>query len=334
MNKGIWILSLVSSACFAQDYIVILMYHHVATNTPPTTSIDPERFIEHLDLIDSLGLTVVDLVDALHDLSAGKPLPNGAIALTFDDAWQSVYHNAHPILRERQLNYSILVPTQATDQRRPLSLNWDQLRELHQQGVRILNHSHDHGSLAFKNQESWLEDALANVELAQQRLEEELDTTASKIVAYPYGEYNLQLADALAEKGYWALGQHSGGFSANMHWQSIPRFPLDGVYANPNTARVKMASRPLPLIAENRIEPLQQQSPPTLTLAVDTSAVDRESLRCFWRDQTLIPHWLDEGRFQVSAPESFSGRSRYNCTASFQGQTLWFSQPWLISPPD
>ncbi len=319
-------LALFFVSALAQNHLVILMYHHVDNGTPPTTSIQPEQFEAHLNALDDLELQVVDLVDALELLDRQQKLPTGAVALTFDDAWQSVYHNAHPILQDRGLPYSIFVPTQASNQERPLSLTWDQMRSLDQQGVRILNHSHDHSSLSQLS----IDEAIANIELAQQHLESELGKELPKILAYPYGDYSLALADALNERGYWALGQHSGAFGPPMNWQSIPRYPLDGIYANLHSAKIKMASKPLPLAQENRIDPVTEASPPRLELKLSRSLANNNSLNCFWRNQAMEIEWLDQLTFATQASEPFTGRSRYNCTISHGNEVYWFSQPWIV----
>ena len=66
---------------------VILVYHHVDTTTPASTSVTPERFAGHLDLLAADGYRVVPLADVVEALRFGKPLPDRAVVLTFDDAY-------------------------------------------------------------------------------------------------------------------------------------------------------------------------------------------------------------------------------------------------------
>lgn len=320
-----------------QDHLVVLMYHHVAENTPPSTSLSPSQFIQHLQLIEELELEVVDLVDAMERLQQGQNLPKGAVALTFDDAWENVLINAHPELVKRGWPYTMFVATQPVDQGLRGSLSWDQLRSMHQQGVRLLNHTHSHPHLAHQVAEpDWLERAMADIEQGQQRLEDELGTALPKILAYPYGEHNTELKQALAAQGYIAFGQHSGPLSANLDWQALPRYPAAGIYANIDTLKPKLLSRPLPVLDYQAANPQGQSNPPQLLLKVNTQEFHAPFLRCYAGSEVLEPVWISEQEFSVQASRPMpAGRSRYNCAVNDrQGRALWLSQPWLMPRAD
>ena len=86
--------------------LVILQYHHIDDSTPFSTSTAPERFEAHLNLLDELGATIVRLEDAI--IRDPSRLPDAArgtdtelrIAITFDDAFSSIYEEAFPMLSE------------------------------------------------------------------------------------------------------------------------------------------------------------------------------------------------------------------------------------------
>jgi hypothetical protein len=50
---------------FTPSYaLVVLQYHHVSESTPNSTSLSPDQFLEHMQLIEALQLEVVDLESA------------------------------------------------------------------------------------------------------------------------------------------------------------------------------------------------------------------------------------------------------------------------------
>ncbi|MCB1844505.1 MAG: hypothetical protein KDI09_16205, partial [Halioglobus sp.] len=78
-------------AKLVDDHAVILLYHHVASDTPASTSVSPETFARHLRYLADEGYTVLSLEEVLWRLSKGKHFPKNSVAVTFDDAYASVY---------------------------------------------------------------------------------------------------------------------------------------------------------------------------------------------------------------------------------------------------
>jgi hypothetical protein len=60
--------SVFSLLSFSTQALVVLQYHHVDEGTPSSTSVSPEQFLQHMQLIEDLGLKVVDLESASHAL--------------------------------------------------------------------------------------------------------------------------------------------------------------------------------------------------------------------------------------------------------------------------
>ena len=52
--------------------LVVLQYHHVDDVSPQSTTISPAKFLEHMQLIEDLGLEVVDLESATRDILSGN----------------------------------------------------------------------------------------------------------------------------------------------------------------------------------------------------------------------------------------------------------------------
>jgi peptidoglycan/xylan/chitin deacetylase (PgdA/CDA1 family) len=330
-------LALFALVAKAGDSVNILVYHHVANGTPASTTISPEGFRGHLELLRDNGFTVVSLVDALATLQGSNPddLPDKAVAITFDDAYENIHTNAFPMLREFDFPFTVFVATDPIDQGFQEMMNWDQLRDLQEWGATITNHSRDHDYMVRHSplDEDWLEAMLDNVGHAQQRLTDELGDSVPRWFAYPYGEYNERLRDALVNEGYIAFAQHSGGMDASSDFGALPRFAAAGVYANPETLITKINSKPMPVNLDALPDMLTDNTKPSVTVELtDTSDMGR-GLNCFVNGSWVDAQWEGDTRFTVTAEDALSdGRHRFNCTSQARSGDFfyWFSQPWLI----
>lgn len=325
----------------ADQHVNVLLYHHVSANTPRSTSLSPQEFASHMAYLHDNGYQVVDLGQAISSIQAGDELPTKSVAITFDDAWRNIYTNALPIMEQYDYPFTVFVNTDPIDQNNRIAMTWDMLRDMKQRGGTLANHTKDHDYLVRKptyNQQ-WLQDTLANIAFAQQRLEQETGPT-NKWLAYPYGEYNLALKQALKERGYLAFGQQSGGIAAFSDWQALPRFPAAGPYSNLKTLKLKLASQPMPVDYHGFPEPVirldeANANPPTLSISMlrqERKGV-RDQVRCFILGAVETPTWQDKQHWQVSASAALpAGRSRYNCTSPIWGQSnyYWLSQQWLV----
>lgn len=328
---------LVSMTVQANDAVNVLVYHHVANDTPASTTISPSGFREHLQLLRDNDFTVVPLGDAVAALRGDTDivLPEKAVAITFDDAYENIHTNAFPLLKEFDVPFTVFVATDPIDQGFQQMMSWDQLRDLQDWGATITNHSRDHDYMIRHSplDEAWLQSMLDNIKHAQQRLTQELGDTVPRWFAYPYGEYNETLKQALLDQGYVAFAQHSGGMTANSDWGALPRFAAAGVYANPETLITKLNSQPMPVNRATLPDMLTSETRPGVTVELTDASDMSRSLNCFVDSQWVDAEWLDETRFRVIAPAALSdGRHRFNCTSQARSGSFfyWFSQPWLV----
>ncbi|MFP5417215.1 MAG: polysaccharide deacetylase family protein [Actinomycetes bacterium] len=130
----------------------LLIYHRVGGGTANELDVPAESFARHLDLL--AGHDVVSLDEALDRLEAGDARP--CFVLTFDDGFADVYQHAWPLLRERQLPFTIYLATAymgqpmqwegATAKGEPgLGLSWEHLRRMVDSGLcTVGNHTHTH----------------------------------------------------------------------------------------------------------------------------------------------------------------------------------------------
>lgn len=317
--------------------LVVLQYHHVSEQTPASTSTTPELFQAHLERIGNLGLEVVSLETGTRAALAGELDDREQVAITFDDAYASVWTTAAPMLEEAGFPYTIFVNTDAVGSDGYMS--WQQLEQAsEQEGLSIANHSHDHGHLARRPDESveaWQQRTTDSIDQAHSILEERLGETAP-LFAYPYGEYDAALEQMMDDRGWLAYGQQSGAIGGSSDTSRLPRFPMATAFGQLGSLDDKLRSRALPVDASALPDGIMDKNPPVLTMTLPGD-LKPEALNCFASGQGQIPLQTEQQTVTVEAPDPFSSRRfRYNCTyPTGDGRFYWFSQQWIdLSRPE
>lgn len=328
---------LMAMAISARADLVVLQYHHVSDSTPPATSTSVSLFEGQLNMIADLELEVVDLLKGTEATLAGSDGQGNRIAVTFDDAYDSVYHTAAPLLADKAYPYTIFVNTEAVG--RKGYMTWDQIRELAERpGVTIANHSADHGHLARKPNESqsdWQARVTNSLDSAQETLAQELEAPAP-MFAYPYGEFDQALEREIAKRGWYGYGQQSGAIGQKTDSTRLPRFPMANAYGQLGSLANKLRSKAFPIDTGKLPDGVISENPPTLVFPL-VAPMDAGRLTCFASGQGRIDFDVLDGNVEVQAPGSFNSRRfRYNCThPAGDGSYYWLSQQWLdLSKPE
>jgi peptidoglycan/xylan/chitin deacetylase (PgdA/CDA1 family) len=315
--------------------LAILQYHHISNNTPGATSTSPALFQAQLQMIEQLGLAVEPLFEATQKALAGDG--GDAVALSFDDAYSSVYSNAVPILTRLNYPYTLFVNTDTIGNNGFMTLQ--QLQELASTGLAtIANHSAGHGHLASapnEKVEQWRERVRQSLDGAQTLLEREFGS-APPMFAYPYGEFDAALEQQVNQRGWLAFGQQSGPVGATSSRTRLPRFPMANAYGQLQGLENKLLSKALPVSAKDLPDGIVSANPPHLRMTLP-SGFTPDKLTCFGSGQGRIKVTADAQRAMVQAPAAFSSRRfRYNCTyPAGDGRFYWLSQPWLdLSRPE
>lgn len=315
--------------------LAILQYHHISDSTPDATSTSPALFQAQLQLIEQLGLAVEPLYEATQKALAGNG--GDAVALSFDDAYSSVYSNAAPILARLNYPYTLFVNADTIGNIGFMTLQ--QLQELASTGLAtIANHSAGHGHLAkTPNEEAkqWQERINQSLDSAQTLLEKEFGK-APPMFAYPYGEFDSALEQQIDQRGWLAFGQQSGPVGATSSRTRLPRFPMANAYGQLQGLENKSLSKALPVAAEDLPDGIVSTNPPHLRITLPNGFTP-DKLTCFGSGQGRIKVTANAQQANVQAPAAFSSRRfRYNCTyPTDNGRFYWLSQPWLdLSRPE
>ena len=331
-----------SPASQADDHAVALIYHHVSTDAPALTSVSPAVFEQHLNYLAEHNFNIWPLSRILDALDKGKGLPANTIAITFDDAFRSIYTEAFPRLRKRNWPFTIFVSSAGIDAGYGGYLNWDQLREMAKAGNEISNHSHSHAHLVRRlegeSSAQWQTRVTADIKSAGDRINSEIGSDSS-LFAYPYGEYSQALKAIVRSLGYRGIAQQSGAIGAHSDSLAIPRFPMATGYADLERFAIAVNSRPLPITAvlatgsdETSYLPIER-----LQLTLADGDYRAHQLGCYRASGTpLALTIITEQPLTVSVAvngEQPAGRHKINCAvpaSNAPGVFYWYSHQWLV----
>lgn len=332
----------------AAQALVVLQYHHISEKTPHATSISPELFEQHMAYLKEKDFKVVSILEVKKWVQNGERVPDGTVAITFDDGYMSVYNNAYPVLKKHGFPFTVFVNSQAHDDQNKLFMSWKQLKKMTKHGATIGNHTDSHPHLIRQRSDESFSQFLIRrereIEFAEKRIEKEIGS-AHKIFAYPYGEYDVRLQKHLAKEGYIAFGQQSGPIAVHSSPQALPRFPMGGNYGDMSDFQLKIWSLPFPeslikvsgddgkLIDQPELP--ADISKPVLRISSPMMRYIGQA-ECFASGQGRIDVDIKGGVLITKANRDLPpGRSRYNCTSNAgNGRYYWHSQLFIRRLPN
>jgi len=317
---------------------VMLIYHHVATDTPRVTSVSPDELRQHLQYLKDNNYQVIGLDVLIQQLKTGQAVADNAVVITFDDSYENNFTAAHPLLQEFNYPYTLFISPGSIDRQDGPLLNWQQIKQMSDDGVLIANHAMWHEHMAQpepgESKAAWRERMKQSILAAENAIEQNTGQR-HQWLAYPYGEYSAELEQLVAELGFIGIGQQSGAINNDTVLTRIPRYPAAGQYARMEKLAEKLNTLAFSISDYHAVDPVTSANPPSLTLSLTITDFKPSQLTCFIGSSMVKPTWLNDTTFTITAADKLSaGRSRYNCTApslSKKGYFYWYSQPWLIS---
>jgi len=229
--------------------VPILMYHHVgnaALEKPGAAGALYDTFTTTFEAqmayLAGCGYTPVSIEQMAWALNVGWPLPERPVAITFDDANQTNFDHAFPILQKHHLFATFFIPTRVVGT--PGRLTWDEIAAMQRAGMRFGAHSLTHAWLTRLS----LADARREVAESKTELESHLGVRVN-VFAYPYGAASPQVIKLVQDAGYIAA---LGTSPPRLRHTPAQRFYLTrlGVYRGMTlaafTAWLQGVSRPAP----------------------------------------------------------------------------------------
>lgn len=332
---------LINTAMADERQAVVLMYHRFGEHQHPSTNITLAQFDAHLEYLSQAGYEVWPLTKVVKHLTEKHPFPARVVSISIDDAYQSVFTEAFPRMKQRNWPFTVFVSSKAVDDQLSDFMSWEQMREMQAHNVSFENHSTSHDYLVRRRQgetaDQWLKRVTADINHAQQRITDELGRSPT-LFAYPYGEYTTTLASLVQDMGLVAFGQQSGPVGLGSDQRALPRFPMAEQFGAIDDFSQKVQTLAFPLLSVQPWDPLldkQADKAPHMEIQLDDSTANLDQLACFVAGQGRVEiEWIDRKarHFSLQAPLPLpAGRGRYNCTAPSpqRGRYYWFSHLWI-----
>ena len=324
-----------------EGHAVITIYHHVSDTTPRATSLTEQELRIQMEYLRDNNFTVWPLDRLISALKNKDPIPERTAVLTFDDAYSSIYETGWPLLQEFGFPMTLFVSTQPINDNQRGYMNWDQIREMSDNGVIIANHMvhHPHMVDALPGESNNERMTRLRAELLEAQAHIRNQTGQDhKIMAYPYGEYDDDILVMIEELGFVALAQNSGAVGYYSDFAALPRYPLAASYADINTAATKLQSLAFQVLEQTPRSPVTDSKNPAVTLQL-AGDFNVSQLGCYANGQAIELEWIDRdaAHFRIRPQQEFEMRRfGYICTAPKRGSNryYWFNKLWIRSTPD
>lgn len=216
---------LTHSGAAGESSVIVLLYHQFKPAGEPISpkfqwTMHADTFESEMKYIHDNGYNVISMADLLKFLHHEGTVPPRAVVITIDDGYKSAVVYAAPILKKYGFPWTFFIyPDFITVGEGPGAASWNDLLQLQAEGVDIESHSMTHPNLKLHRHEVLVNGKKVLKDLNAQEYADWLknETAGSKAVleqhlgkpvtcfAYPYGEYNTQVEQAVIDAGYDAI---------------------------------------------------------------------------------------------------------------------------------
>jgi len=225
---------------FSPDSFMVLSYHDIKDEVERDakagqTAVSTAHLQQQFEWLQQNGYHPVSVQNLIDARDKKRHLPRKAVLITFDDGYASFYKRAFPLLQ--RFHYPAMVAIvgswmecgagrERVEGAPPTEelLTWEQLKDMRKSGlVEIASHSHDlHRGLTANPQGNPLPAGVSRIydpagktyesdEHYLQRVREDMQRSSndifqhtgfrSRVVVWPYGEFNQPLIQAAADAG-------------------------------------------------------------------------------------------------------------------------------------
>ena len=304
------------------------MYHRFEENKYPSTNIKIEVFKKHLEIIKNSKFDFYHPKDFENEYD--NPKKQKKILLTIDDAFESFYKNAWPLLKKNKIPFILFVSTEPVGKNGYMT--WDQIREIEKSEIGVIgHHSHTHEYLIDKKYTEFVLD----IEKANKIFKEKLGYIPT-LFSYPFGEYSKDMAKYISQNFNISFGQHSGVIDINKNRYELPRFPINEKYGELDRFRSIINYFPL----EYKIlRPIQKKldkknNPPNFSVEFFKEQKNLNYINCYsnegnkWEKSKIK---IDNNKLSIEFREPFvPRRGRINCSLNDNGKWRWFGTQFTV----
>jgi peptidoglycan/xylan/chitin deacetylase (PgdA/CDA1 family) len=179
---------------WSSTHLPILTFHTIESGAE-AICFPPQVFRRGLERLHASGYRSLSLSEVAGWLRTGGPPPGPALAITFDDGYQSLYDEAFPVLQRYGLTATIFLTVGEAAVPRPgqrlpsLSgrpmLSWGEIQEMRRAGITFGAHTLTHPDLTRLPADRVEVEVRDSKAVIEQALGEEIHC-----FAYPYGRYD------------------------------------------------------------------------------------------------------------------------------------------------
>ena len=245
--------------------IPVLMYHHLApdgvyagtVNEDNAAIISVEDFSIQMEYLAMNGYNTIFLSELVGMLQSDEELPEKTVAITFDDAYESVYIYAYPILQKYGFKASVAIIGETVnmpaaseyDPTMLSTLSFEQINEMQQSGIfEFQSHTYNlHQIVPVNNRGALGYAATSRIYLLEHARRESIEEKAQRlqndfkkqdellssiginasVLLYPYGETDRELIAAAKENGMQAgFTVRTGFVTKNCDIFRLPRITI------------------------------------------------------------------------------------------------------------
>jgi len=235
-------------------YLPIVTFHAI-DDRPAVISFSPGLFERSMAQLHKCGYRAVSLVEVIKCVQLSIPFPERALAITFDDGYQSVYQQAFPVLQRYGFSATIFLTVgkdrsaKASDRLPHMGersmLSWGEIREMQQCGIEFGAHTITHPDLTR------LSPKLAENEICDSKaiIENALSAPVASF-AYPYGRYDDCCREIVSHHFLGACSDRLGLVGTNADLYAMER--VDTYYLRSEKLLSLMPSVLFPLYVKAR----------------------------------------------------------------------------------
>jgi len=322
----------------SENHAIILQYHRFGEARYPSTDISMELFTKQMEYLHKNHYNVLPLSKVVDALMNKKQLPPRTVVITVDDAYKTLYTKAYPLLKKYHFPSTTFVNSLPIIHRSKRYMTWDEMREMGKNGAEFANHTYSHQFLVRMDADKPAEyekDVTKEIVKCENKLEKELGKylcTNPKMLAYPFGEFDVRLMKIMRKLGYVGIAQNSGPVSSRSNLLALTRFPMSGNFGKMRSFILKLHTLPLGVISTSTEDTIvtKENNPPLFRVKLDKKYGD---LQCFTSNGKKIPmKWLSPTEVEMQSTVKLKyPRDHYTCTSmASKGRWYWFSHMWVV----
>ena len=321
-----------------ENHAIILQYHRFGEARYPSTNISMELFAKQMAYLYKNNYNVLPLSKVVNAIINKEQLPPKTVVITIDDAYKSVYTKAYSLMKKYNFPSTIFVNSLPIIHHSKRYMTWADMKDMGKNGAEFANHTYSHQYLVrmdVDTPENYKKDVTKEIIKCEDKLEKELGSylcTSPKMLAYPFGEFDVRLMKLIEKLGYIGIAQNSGPVSVNSNLLALSRFPMSGNFGKMKSFILKLNTIPLAVKSTltNATIVNKLNNPPIFSMTLDKHYKD---LQCFTSNGKKIDmRWLSKKEIQMQSNVALKyPRDHYTCTSmASKGKWYWYSHMWVV----